>query len=93
MIENLCKETERNDRQVERERGRGEAAEFSDFRRQWWLLGWVRSQLSERKRESASKTVKKRTRDEKRGNTRERDVLGTMTKGEEGDSKVENGRE
>lgn len=51
MIESLCKEMVRNDRQVEREKGRGEAAEFSGFRRRWWLLGWVRSQLSQRGRE------------------------------------------
>lgn len=40
--------------------------------------------LREEERKCESKTVKKRTRDERRGNTRERDVLGTMTKGEEG---------
>ena len=58
---------------MEQEKSRDETAEFSGFRRQWWLLGWVvRSQLAKRERkgggERRSKTVKKRKRecDEKR---------------------------
>lgn len=69
------------------------ATEFSGFRRRWRLLGWVvRSQLAkregERERERASKTVKKRTCDEKRGDKRTWGVdMSRATKDEEGKAK------
>lgn len=76
MTESLCEDMERNDRQVEREKGEREAK-----LRSFLVLGVSGScwagfgrELSERKRESASEMVKKRTRDEKRGNKRTRRV-------------------
>lgn len=73
-MRNFREGIEKDDRRVEREKSRDEAAEFSGFRRRWRLLGWVvRSQRErQRERERGNKTVKKRTCDEKRGDQRTR---------------------
>lgn len=85
-----CKGIAKDDGRVEQEKSKDEAAEFSGFRRRWRLLGWVvRSQRErERERERGSKTVKKRTCDEKRGDKRTWGVdMGRMTEGERGKAK------